>query len=226
MYVIVKEVYMKNIVIINGSPKKDSISEKLALKFIKALNLDESNYIYDLIKLVEMDIKNCIGCLKCKETGICFHNDEMNRIKDKIKNADLIVFNSPVHISHITSIFHNFFERSIIDLHTFEYKNKPFVNIVSTNGSGEEEVDKYLSKMGLLFGMIKIGFIYISNNDQFKENTFKKLVKKTRNILEDKIKIKPTFKNKMYFEFMKKTIKENLDYFVYENKVWKERGWL
>ena len=41
------------------------------------------------------------------------------------------------------------------------------LNIVSTNGSGEEEVDKYLTKMGLLFGMVKVGFIYVSKNDLY-----------------------------------------------------------
>ena len=176
--------------------------------------------------MAEMDIKNCMGCLNCKKTGICFHNDEMNKIKNFIKKADFVIFSTPVHISHISSLFHNFFERSIIDLHTFEYKNKPFLNIVSTNGSGEEEVDKYLTKMGLLFGMIKIGFIYVSKNDPFKEKAFKKLVIKTKNILSGKYQIKPALKNKIFFEFMKKTVRDNSEYFVYENKVWKNRGWL
>jgi len=216
---------MKNIVVINGSPKSESDSEKLAHKFIEALNLDDSmNNVY-FYKLVQMDIKNCTGCLVCKKTGICPLTDDMVKIKDSLKKADFIVFSSPVHISHISSLFHNFLERSITDLHTFEYLGKPYVNIISTNGSGEEEADKYLSKIGLLLGMVKVGFTFISNNDPFKEKMFTKLVNKSKNILSGKTVIKPKIKNKIYFYFMKMTIESNQEYFIYEHKVWKERGW-
>ena len=74
--------------------------------------------------------------------------------------------------------------------------------------------------------MIKIGFIFISQNDPFKEKNFNKTVNKARNILTEKQVVKPTMMNKIYFKFMKRTIKNNPDYFVYENKTWKERGWL
>jgi multimeric flavodoxin WrbA len=149
---------LKQIVIINGSPKKESDSEKLSLKFLESLRLNHLEYNTTFYKLVEMDIKNCTGCLTCQITGTCSYTDDVPKIKESMKMADFIIFSSPVHIS---SIFHNFLERSITDLHTFEYLHKPFVNIVSTNGSGEEEVNKYISKIGLLFGMIKVGFIFI-----------------------------------------------------------------
>ena len=216
---------MKNIVIINGSPKKESDSEKLALKFIESLKQNKLNGNIQLFKLSQMNVKNCIGCLKCKNEGICPQNDDMEKIKNALHKADFVIFSSPVHVTHVSSIFHNFIERSIVDLHTFEYMNKPFVNIVSTNGSGEEDVDKYLSKIGLLFGMIKVGFTFISKNDPFNEKNFVRLVEKSLKILNEKIKIKPTIKNKMYFSFMKKTIKDNPGYFVFENKIWNERGW-
>ena len=216
---------MKNIVIINGSPKKESDSEKLALNFIESLKQNKLNGNIQLFKLSQMNVKNCIGCLKCKNEGICPQNDDMEKIKNALHKADFVIFSSAVHVTHVSSIFHNFIERSIVDLHTFEYMNKPFVNIVSTNGSGEEDVDKYLSKIGLLFGMIKVGFTFISKNDPFNEKNFVRLVEKSLKILNEKIKIKPTIKNKMYFSFMKKTIKDNPEYFVFENKIWNERGW-
>ena len=190
---------MKNIVVINGSPKSESDSEKLAHKFIESLKLDDSINNIQFFKLVQMNIKNCTGCLICKKTGICPQTDDMAKIKDSLKKADFIVFSSPVHISHVSSLFHNFLERSITDLHTFEYLGKPFVNIISTNGSGEEKADKYLSKIGLLFGMVKIGFTFVSNNDPFKEKTFTKLVNKSKDILTGKIVLKPTIMNKIYF---------------------------
>jgi multimeric flavodoxin WrbA len=215
----------KNIVIINGSPKKESDSEKLALKLVESLKASGLNCNIQFFKLVQMDVKNCTGCLECKESGLCSQIDDIIKIKDGLKKADFVVFSSPVHISHISSILHNFFERLIIDLHTFEYFRKPFINIISTNGSGEKEADKFLSKIGLLFGMVKIGFTFISKNDVFRNKDFNKLTKKIHNILSGKYIVKPTIANNIYFYFMKMTIKNNPDFFVYENKIWQERGW-
>lgn len=216
----------KNIVIINGSPRKVSDSEKLALRLVESVKSDNLTVNTQMFKLSQMEIKNCIGCLECKNNGHCSQIDDVNKIKDSLKKADFIIFSTPVHISHISSLFHNFFERSITDLHTFEYWGKPFLNIVSTNGSGEEEADKYLSKIGLLFGMVKVGFAFVSKNDPFNEKNFSKQVQKSINILTGKYIVKPTMKNKIYFSYMKKTIKNNPDFFVYESKIWEERGWL
>jgi multimeric flavodoxin WrbA len=220
-----EEKLMKNIVIINGSPRKESDSENLALKFAELLKSENLKFNTLIYKLNQMNIKNCTGCLTCKITGLCSQTDDMIIIKDSLRKADFVILSSPVHISHTSSLFQNFLERSITDLHTFEYLGKPFVNIISTNGSGEEEADKYMSKMGLLFGMIKVGFAFISKNDAFKEKEFAKLIKKSNDVLTGKYTIKPTLMNKLYFYSMKGIIKDNPEYFVYENKVWKERGW-
>ena len=220
------DIIEKNVVIINGSPKNESDSEKLALRFVESLKRDNLVINNQAFKLSKMDIKKCTGCLMCKMSGHCPQIDDMSKVKDSLKKADLIIFSTPVHISHISSYFHNFLERSITDLHTFEYSCKPYVNIVSTNGSGEEEVDKYLSKIGLLFGMIKVGFAFISKNDPFREKNFSKLVSKSINILTEQSTVKQTIKNKIYFLYMKKTIKENPNFFIFERKVWEERGWL
>ena len=217
---------MKNIVIISGSPKEESDSEKLANTFLEKLKQNNLTYNTQFIKLSQMNIIICAGCLSCKMTGICPQTDDMLEIKNSLKKTDFVIFCSPVHISHISSFFHIFLERSITDLHTFEYLNKPFLNIISTNGSGEEETDKYLTKIGLLFGMIKVGFTFTSKNDPFKEKRFQILVEKSKKILTDEIILKPTIKNKIYFKFMKMTVENNPEYFVYENKVWKEKGWI
>jgi multimeric flavodoxin WrbA len=216
---------VKKIVIINGSPKNESDSEKLSQKLVESIKVNNLNCNIQFYKLVQMDIKNCTGCLQCKKNGLCSQIDDISKIKESMQKADFVIFSSPVHISHISSIFHNFFERLIIDLHTFEYAGKPFINVVSTNGSGENEVDKFLTKIGLLFGMIKIGFTFISKNDAFREKHFAKLIKKICNILTGKYIVKPTLMNKIYFHFMKNTIKNNPNYFIYENKIWQERGW-
>jgi hypothetical protein len=58
------------------------------------------------------------------------------------------------------------------------------------------------------------------------ERKFTKLIKKSIKILTGELILKPTIMNKIHFYYMKMTIKNNPNYFIYENRVWKERGWI
>ena len=120
--------------------------------------------------------------------------------------------------------FQNFIERSLIPLHTFEYLGKPFITVVTTNGSGEQEADKYLSKIGYLYGCIKVGSILKSDNDKFDQRAYDKLVQKTSSALLGR-SVKPKLVNHMYFSSMRRIIKENIDYFKAESEIWHDRNW-
>jgi len=216
---------MKKIVAIIGSPKPESQSVTYALvaDFIDSLkkdgNIDAVN-----IHISAKNILPCKGCLVCKKTGQCVLDDDMESIRKSMSEADLLIFGSPVHFTHVSSVFQNFIERSIVPLHTFEYLGKPFVTAVTTNGSGEQEADKYLSKVGYLFGCIKIGAILKSDNDKFNEKAYGKLIVKTASVLAG-APVRPSIVNKIYFSSMRKIIRENKDYFVAESKIWEKRNW-
>jgi multimeric flavodoxin WrbA len=152
------------------------------------------------------------------------HDDDMMAIRKALSDSDLVVFSSPVHFNHVSSSFQNFVERSLVDLHVFEYVGRPFVNIISTNGSGEGDVDKYMTRIGILFGMVRLGMCYTSKNDEFDQRGFLRLIDKTKSILQDR-RLRPTVVNSLYFNSMKKIILKNSTFFEYEKKVWMERGW-
>lgn len=217
---------MKRIIAIIGSPKtyEQSATYALANNFIESLKKINSDIESEIIYLSQRNVKSCKGCLVCKQTGKCVINDDMELIRKSMSDADILIFGSPVHFSHVSSVFHNFVERSVVPLHTFEYLGKPFINIVTTNGSGEQEADKFLTKIGLLFGCIKVGSILKSDNDKFNIKAYQRITSETNSILSGK-KVQPKLMNKIYFSFMKKVIKENPDYFIAETEIWKQRNW-
>ena len=96
----------------------------------------------------------------------------MDEVKRTVYSADILILVSPVHFRHVSSVFQNFVERLLVDLHTFECLGKPYINFVTTNGSGEDDAEKYLTKIGYLLGAIKIGKICKSDNDRFTEIRF------------------------------------------------------
>lgn len=219
---------MKKIVAIVGSPKsaEQSVTVSIVNSFLELLIEKNNNIESEVIVLSHENILPCKGCMMCSKNGKCLLNDDFLEIKKKMKDADLLIFASPVHFNHVSSLFQNFVERSLVDLHTFEYIGKPFINFVTTNGSGEKEVNKYLTQIGLLFGAIKIGSVIKIDNEKFNMDNLNKLVQRASLILAEEKKVKPKFTNKMYFFSMKSIIKNNAKYFEYEAKIWKERNWL
>ncbi|MEG0456626.1 MAG: flavodoxin family protein [Oscillospiraceae bacterium] len=86
---------MKNILIISTSLRNDSNSQHLASEFEKGAKAKGHNV--QLITLKNKSIKFCQGCLSCQKTNKCIIKDDTNEICEKIKNADILVFATPIY---------------------------------------------------------------------------------------------------------------------------------
>ena len=218
---------MKTITAVLGSPKSvdKSVTAELINKFFLEIKSHVPQVITEIISLSEKNVSMCKGCLTCKKTGKCPIADDIEDIKSQLKKSDIIVFGSPVHISHVSTTFKNFLDRMIVSLHTFEFIGKPCINFVTANGSGEQETKKYMNHMALLFGAIPISTIIKLANDKFNDGNYNKAIERTIGILSGRNRIKPTIMNSLYFMSMKSIILKNDDYFEYEAKLWRERNW-
>lgn len=93
---------MKNIVVVNGSPRKNGNTELLVNAFIKgAIRAD--NHV-EVISVIKKHIKSCIGCNVCyKEVQKCVHEDDMTACYEMLKEADIIVFATPIYFYGVSS---------------------------------------------------------------------------------------------------------------------------
>jgi len=92
----------KNIVILFGSPRKGGNTEKLATAFMNGAKSKGKNVT--LFRIADMAIKFCTGCSHCfNEKGVCIHKDDMQEILDSIRNADILVFASPVYYCSVSA---------------------------------------------------------------------------------------------------------------------------
>jgi multimeric flavodoxin WrbA len=217
----------KKILAIIGSEKKSNESNTVALA---GLLIEKISNIYidataEIIVLGEQNIRFCKGCMTCTKIGTCCIDDDMRKIVQKMQSADAIILGSPVHISHVSGMYKNFLDRMFVYMHTFEFFGKPFVSIVTTNGSGEEDTLKYMNHTALLLGMIHQGSLVKFNNETLDSEKVDKVAWRIADIFSGEEKLKPTLKNSLYFWSMKKIIRENLSYFEHEHKVWEKRGW-
>ena len=118
----------------NGSPKPDSNTRRMV-----ELVLKESGKDYKIYDLAKMNIRPCIGCVKCAKENRCVVKDDMFPIYDEIVKSDGIVVGATVYFRKANGFTHNFLER----LFPLRHKNpqamgKPAVALAI--GGNEAEV--------------------------------------------------------------------------------------
>lgn len=92
---------MKNIIILNGAPKKNGNTASLLNAFKEGAQ--ESGNQFREFYLHGMNIKGCLGCNGCKQGDeTCVQKDDMEHICEAFLWADVVVFVSPVFWGNIT----------------------------------------------------------------------------------------------------------------------------
>ena len=106
---------IKNIVVFDSGPRKDTISKTsfMVRNFVEGA--EEAGAKVEYIKLKDYDIKDCSGCYTCwtKTPGECIYDDDMTELRMKFRKADLIVFATPLYIFSVNGILKTFLDRLI-----------------------------------------------------------------------------------------------------------------
>lgn len=86
---------MKKIVILSTSLRSPSNSEILARAFEKGAQ--DAGHTVEFISLRGKQISFCRGCLACQHTQTCIIPDDAIEIAQHMKNADILVFATPIY---------------------------------------------------------------------------------------------------------------------------------
>jgi multimeric flavodoxin WrbA len=85
----------KNILILEGSPRKRGNSNMLAEQ--AAAGAREAGAQVEVVSLHGLKIAPCNGCDACLKTGICTIKDDMQDLSPKVSNADGLILASPIY---------------------------------------------------------------------------------------------------------------------------------
>lgn len=102
------------ILAVNGSPKgKDGNTEQMLQPFLKGAGSAGAEVEVSYLK--DKKINHCMGCLTCwlKTPGACVHKDDMPELLEKFKQADLIVYATPLYVYTVTGLMKDFMDRSL-----------------------------------------------------------------------------------------------------------------
>ena len=85
----------KKVLVISTSMRGNSNSEKLAEAFADGAKAAGNEV--ELISLKNKTIAFCKGCLACQQTGHCVIKDDANAITDKMLEADVVAWATPIY---------------------------------------------------------------------------------------------------------------------------------
>ena len=102
---------MKKILGIVGSPRRNGNTHIAVNRIIDAAK--ERGAIGETIFLSDLIIRECDGCHACWKTGLCAKKDNMNAIFQKIIEADILIFGTPVYWYGPTALMKAFIDRMV-----------------------------------------------------------------------------------------------------------------
>lgn len=111
---------VRSALVIFGSPRGKNGFTHLALStFLDGMR--DEGIEAEIVYLHEKNIKSCLGCFSCwtKTPGLCVHQDDMQEIRTKGADIDLVIFAQPLYVYSVPGIVKNFLDRGLPDLLPF-----------------------------------------------------------------------------------------------------------
>ena len=137
IYVRKKRKMAKKICVIKTSLRYNSNSDQLADAFIQGAK--EGGNSVEEISLKDKNIAFCKGCLACLKSGECVIRDDANSITEQIKQADVIVWATPIYYYEKSGQMKVMIDRAN-SLYETDYQFRD-VYLLSTAAENEDGVD-------------------------------------------------------------------------------------
>ncbi len=158
---------MKKVLAFNGSPRKTGNTSTMLKKF--AEGAASGNAKIELLDMGEIQLEYCRGCLRCNVLGRCsLHGDDWEQISNKIVEADVLVFASPVYFHHVPAPmkklidrFRSFIHVQITETglkHTPRHAwNKDFVLLLSMGSPNPDEAQPIIDLFNFMTSILGEG---------------------------------------------------------------------
>ena len=138
------------VLMINGSPNREGCTYTALSEVAKTL--EKNGIESEIVHVGNKDIRGCIGCRKCKETGKCVFNDLVNAVAPKFAECDGIVIGSPVYFASANGTLVSFIDRLFYST-SVDKTMKVGAAVVSARRGGcsatFDELNKYFTISGM-----------------------------------------------------------------------------
>lgn len=132
-----------------SSPVQKGNLERMVCRIAEA-----SEEPFEMIRLADLDIKPCKGCLECAKTRRCIQEDDMSKLYERLEKAEGFVIGGVNYNDRLNATGHLFLER-LYPLYHHEplFRGKPVV-MAAVGGEdpapAAQDLKEYLGKIWCL----------------------------------------------------------------------------
>ena len=134
------------VLMLNGSPKAKG-NTSIALQEMEQV-FHENGVETETVLVGNKDIRGCVACLSCYQTGKCVFNDIVNELAPKFEAADGLVVASPVYYASANATLIACLDRLFYSTH-FDKTMKVGASVVCARRGGcsatFDELNKYFT---------------------------------------------------------------------------------
>jgi multimeric flavodoxin WrbA len=219
------------ILAIHGSPRTIHSTTRRLVAFVLE-GAESAGAETELIDLADCRIIPCTACEACSLNGICVNDDDIPALVARMKEADGIIFGSPVYIDNITGQMKVFFDRLADAIHYQILSGKFGCSVATTFESGGDDVVAYLDHVLNYLGIISVGGISIAtggktefaDTDEEAAGVLgRKLADAISNGFPDSAQEAILADNRAYFRAI---VEENRDFRPEDHERWVKMGWI
>ena len=138
------------VVIINGSPRVDGNTAVGVNEMVKAFDAEGIETI--VFQIGNKNVRGCVACGSCAETGKCVFNDVVNEIAAAFEEADGLVVASPVYYASANGTLISCLDRLFYSSH-FDKTMKVGASVAVARRGGcsatYDELNKYFTISGM-----------------------------------------------------------------------------
>ena len=219
------------ILAIHGSPLTTRSTTRKLANFVLE-GAAEASAETEMIDLCDFRVTPCTACEGCSFNGICVYEDDVPVLVERMKEADVIVFASPVYIDNVSGQMKVFFDRLADAIHYQLLAGKYGCSVASTHTSGGDEVVAYQNHALNYLGVIAMGGISVATGGNAMSIDAaeaparalgKKLADAIMNGFSDPKQEEEIARNR---DFFRDLVIENRDFRTEDYERWVKLGWI
>lgn len=136
----------KDVIVLNGSPRKERAFTNFYLsRFIEGMEKAGANV--ELVNLADKKqfnkteaCRGCYACWKGKYKEVCVIKDDYTELLDRVENAKLTVYATPLYVDTVSAVMKDFMDRHFIYLTPYMNKHRKL-----TRHPMQDEHEKYIT---------------------------------------------------------------------------------
>lgn len=149
-----------DIIIINGSPRKNGATAKILHKLEENLLLHKDVAV-EFVDISALNFTPCSGCCSCYKNGQCYLDDDAEKLSVRIGKADGLIIGSPTYASNISGQLKQFIDRGHFVIEQLLH-DKYAISVATGENYGSKDTSKVLNKLLQYSGAVLSGKIVLN----------------------------------------------------------------